>query len=142
MTKMVPARDSRVRTERTADGLRIGVVRRKTFLQMFMPVWAGVILGLGTVGMLAGDRPDYDAGAVIFLIVWFAIAVSVVLLSLWALLYREQLTLDSQALTHARWFGPIRFDYGRCSGICCRTRSSSPIATASLRGGSSATVPG
>jgi hypothetical protein len=112
MAKMVPARESRVRTDRTADGLRIGLVRRKTFLQVVMPVWAGAILVLGTVGMLAGDRPDYDAGAVAFLILWFVIAVSVVLLSLWALLYREQLMVDARALTHTRWLGPIRFERG------------------------------
>lgn len=112
MARMVPVRKSRVRTDRTADGLRIGVVRRKTLLQIVAPLGAGLILTFGAIGMLASDGPDYDAGTTAFMIVWFGIAISVVLLSLWALLYREQLTLDSQALIHTRWLGPVRFERG------------------------------
>jgi hypothetical protein len=108
MARMVPVRDSRVRTERTTDGLRIDVARRMTLWRVVTPLWAGVILTFGAVGMLASDRPAYDAGAIAFMVVWFGIAVSVVLMSLWALLYREELLLDARTLTHRRRLGPIR----------------------------------
>src|SRR5690349_13688937 len=108
MARMVPVRESRVRAERTSEGLRIDVARRKTLMHVVMPIWAGVILTFGTVGLVTSETPADDAGAVAFLAVWFGIAASIAALSLWSLLYREKLLLDARALTHRRRLGPVR----------------------------------
>jgi hypothetical protein len=58
-----------VRTVRAVDGVRIDVGRRRLWFGFLMPVWLGVVVGVGLVGMVAGEPPE-DSGGRWFLLVW------------------------------------------------------------------------
>jgi hypothetical protein len=108
MARIVPVRESRVRSQRTSDGLRIDLARRRPWLMYVMPGWTLTIVALGAVGLIVSDPPPGEAAPVAFLVLWFGIGVSIVAISLWALLHREWLVVDPRCLTQVRRLGPIR----------------------------------
>jgi hypothetical protein len=61
----------------------------------------------GLVQMLTGEPPE-DSGGNWFLVIWTALGLALVSVSLWALLYREQLLVSTGALVHTRGIGPLR----------------------------------
>jgi hypothetical protein len=70
-------------------------------------VWICFVIGFGIVGMLSGDQPE-NSRSDWFLAVWTAFGAALLLLSLWAPLARESLTLDGRLLTQTVGIGPLR----------------------------------
>jgi hypothetical protein len=107
MARIVEARDSRVRTERTAEGLRIDVARRRPWWRWGLPAWGLFVVGFGLVSMLATEPPENSGGSW-FLVFWAGFGLAFVGVTLWGLLHREHLLLDAGTLRQLRRLGPIK----------------------------------
>jgi hypothetical protein len=108
MARVVPAHESRVRTTRSGDGLRIEVGRRRPWWRILLPVWVLLIIVFGLVSMLTAE-PAQGGPGVGFVLFWVGIGGASLALSLWGLAQREHVVLDAQVLTHVRRLGPVRW---------------------------------
>src|SRR5262245_45800377 len=107
MARMVPIHESRVRVTDTPDGLRVDLIRRRPLWRFIAPLWIAFIGVLGLTQMLSDQPPD-DSGGRWFLVVWTVLALTMIALSFWSLLYRERLLLGTTTLVQTRTLGPIR----------------------------------
>jgi hypothetical protein len=107
MGRAVPVRASGVRTNRTAEGLRIDLERRRPWWRYFAPAWILFVMTLGVVFMVTGEGPPENSGDDWFFVVWVGVAVVLATNQLWLLVHREYLLVGAQAVTHARGLGPL-----------------------------------
>jgi hypothetical protein len=107
MVRLVPIQPSRVEATETADGLLVEMVRRRPWWRWVAPLWIALVMTFGLVQMLTGEPPE-NSGGNWFLVLWAALGLALISLSLWALLYREQVLVATDALVHTRAIGPLR----------------------------------
>lgn len=114
MSRVVPVHASGVRTDRTAEGLRIDLERRRPWWRYFAPLWIFAIMGTGLVFMLTGEPPENSGGAW-FLVAWVVFAAVLGGHAVWLLLHRERLVVGPRTMAHTRALGPItlRREYER-----------------------------
>jgi hypothetical protein len=83
------------------------MARRRPWWRWFAPLWIAFIVTFGLIQMLTSEPPE-NSGGTWFLVVWTALGLVMITFALWALLYREQLLVTTDALVHTRGIGPLR----------------------------------
>ena len=104
MSRAVPLESSRVQVERQADGLHVGLPKRRRVFDYVGAAWILGVCGAGLILMLT-DQEAEGAPPPIFIALWALFGLGLFGLALWGLLHREAVVLDARELRVGRGIG-------------------------------------